>query len=302
MDNQKVSELSVNSRGQTKAERLERERLDIEHDGYMLLGLPFVQPPSTFTFDESDIETNRLAWRIQLWELTGGGRPLSEVPDEIPAEYVPEIKSILEPRARRDYEIDVERWPERVKEREGYVAKARALREKVAPAIELLRAACEPDPNGAHRPIYLGHVWIDATACLDCEWFTHTNRRALGRDGFVEDISNHRSLHWDPPHDELCDLSFVGEVQPVRGREERLSSVGPHPARVHPVSENVYPQRLPSGPNEKLGFLVYAPVAVIRKYWVDYADEASGSYWLCESCNGNVYRTGPTEDEWDVRA
>jgi hypothetical protein len=133
---------------------------------------------------------------------------------DIPAEYIPEIKSILEPRARRDYEFDIQSWPERVKEREGYVAKARVLREKVPPAIELLRASCEPDPDGAHRPIYLGLVGIEATACLDCQWFTHDSW------GGVEGgsrISNHRSLHWNPPHDELCHMSIVDGLTQHRG-------------------------------------------------------------------------------------
>jgi hypothetical protein len=191
-------------------------------------------------------------------------------------------------RAAREYELQARYWPEQAEKRDRLLTVAKDLRENVPPAITRLRPAYEPDPDGAHRPIYMGYLGINATACLDCAWFEWTSKELLDVSG-SSPIARHRALHWDPPHAVLCDMSSVV------GSENSPNSV-----YFHLASENIGPRHFPETPDESFGPLVYPPLAIGIKYqFFDEHSEDSRSYSLCESCNSKTVQKSGHPSDWE---
>ncbi len=272
-------EWTKNSSGQTKAERREDERQTIANDGVLALAEPPAPPPApTFAVDHDEIQRLLRYFLIArigsgssegfmpkefepiLVPLLESGMSLSQIPRviPIPEEHLPRLEAFVAPRQRMQYDMSVRLWPRTMEYREELIVQAKILRGTVPQTIERLKPAYVSDPDGAHRPIYLGHLEVSAIACLDCEWFTHVEVGPHWPAGDGSKIANHRSLHWDPPRDELCNIK-------------------------HDSSENLSPRSFPTEGPESLGRAIYPPVAVAA-HTLDIGTRDL-EFHLCEACD-----------------
>ena len=217
---------------------------------------------ATFNFDIA--ECDPLAVRREIGEHLGIG-DWAEIPDQIPAEHFDMVNAALEENARREFVRDHAMYKFVDEVVRAVQATADSLREAVPAAIERLRPAYPPDLDGAHRPIPLGKLGIDAAGCLDCDWLSQGGGFAMGR---WSTIGPHRALHWDPPHESLCYI-------------------------LHDGYQTLTPQRFPD-PWEVLEPLLYPPVATHKRRFIGH--KSAGGYLLCDDCYARV---GP-EPQWTI--
>ena len=226
--------------------------------------ISIIPPPKEFTFNLADCDP----WVVRLYlnSIMGGSHPPRELPVDIPPEHLDELTAILEERARYAYERTVAAYPEYSKCCKERIAKADRYRQVVPAAIERLRPAYPPDLDGAHRPIRLESLRIDAVACLDCDWLQDGGYSVVGTSA----IAAHRGLHWDPPSAGLCDM-------------------------LHEGYETLTPERFPD-PWEVFEPLLYGPIATKTRTFGER--KRSRECYFCDPC---YERLGPENfDPYDV--
>jgi hypothetical protein len=222
-----IASTRVNSHGKAKDERREHERITMKFGGIPKLADPPEPPPADGFVHGKAVAQRRLKYFLAARLASSDPLDLLGLPDGMGDILLPIIESILN-GGERPATIPIpdsyrSQWNAQFESQglrtDGYqrymeywndlVERSKSLQTIVPPAVARLRHAYDPDPDGAHRPIHLGHLGIHVVACLDCEWFIDAPTFEHLKQVYVDDLADHRSLHWNPPQDDLCQAPHV---------------------------------------------------------------------------------------------